>query len=82
VTEQHHDSQVADLLEWVGEQAPIIATVLGRPAGGVGLKALLHIAAERIRSGVGTAQIAHTLRHINPLESPWGEAKRVGRDPT
>lgn len=76
------DELAPSVLERFGEMAPGIAAVFGKPAAGIVVKALMQGAADALRRGVTADHIVHTLRHLSPLETPWGEDKRVGRDPT
>jgi hypothetical protein len=68
-----HDSLAADMLDVAGNMAQLLGRSFGRDAAGTVAKAITHLAAEAIRRGVSTDQIVVALRHISPLDMPWGE---------
>lgn len=68
-----HDSMAADMLEVAGNLAALLGRSFGREGAGIAAKALTHLAADAIRRGVSTDQLVTTLRHISPLEMPWGD---------
>jgi hypothetical protein len=68
-----HDSLAAEMLEVAGNMAALLGRSFGRDGAGMAAKAITHLAAEAIRRGVTTDQLVVTLRHVSPLEMPWGE---------
>jgi hypothetical protein len=70
---KEHDSMAADMLETAGNLAALLGRSFGREAAGLAAKAITHLAASAIRRGVSTDQLVINLRHMSPLEMPWGE---------
>ena len=81
------DEQAARVIDRLAEMAPSVAAALGTSASSVVVKALLQFTARSLRRGNKADQLLHALRNISPTdhlwgEPPFGECKRVGKDPT
>jgi hypothetical protein len=71
-----HDELTAEILEGMGNAAAGIAGSFGHAMAGTAAKAIMHAAAEAIRRrGVTTDQLVVSLRHVSPLDMPWGADK-------